>query len=68
MTLTPDTLCDVCRVRVAECELEDEPENVPLCIGGGCADAYLERLVLVDEYPELARELAPLRELVRELE
>lgn len=59
--LHPDTLCNLCRVRVAECTLDGEP----LCIVDGCADAVLERLVLVGEHPELARHLAPLEDAIR---
>lgn len=69
MTLRPDTLCNLCRVRLAECELEVELGSVdfePLCIAGGCADRTLERLVFSDEYPEHGGKLVPLRELVRE--
>ena len=59
--LHPDTLCNLCRIRVAECTLDGEP----LCIVGDCADLVLERLVFVGEHPELGRSLPPLELSIR---
>lgn len=67
MTLTPNTLCSLCRCRVAELVVEHERErdDEPLCIAGGCADLWLERRGLELAEPEIARRLVPLEELVR---
>lgn len=54
-----ETLCSLCRHRLAACELDSEP----LCLD--CADLVVERWVLTSERPELVTRLPSLVELVR---
>ena len=53
-----DRLCNLCRFRLAECELDGEP----LCIA--CADLAVERIVAFELSPEAVRRLPSLEELV----
>jgi hypothetical protein len=55
-----DVVCNLCRGDTADCTLDEEP----LCLG--CADDVVERLVVAELAPDLARELPTLEELARD--
>lgn len=66
MIVWGDTLCSLCRHRVAECVLlaDRERYDEPFCLH--CADLWLERQGLLLSAPELAARLAALEDVARD--